>query len=286
MPSLRAPSKRPVVLDPVRPNEGLEAAYRRRLDRLIDEMQNSLVYWLKAAYRANEPEMAQDERGSSRRVGVGQIESYSMSPARAMREIMRRLGRRWQRKFDEAAPELAKYFAKSAAERSDSNLSAILKKSGFSVQFKMTAEANDVMQATIGEQVSLIKSIAQQHLSEVEGLVMRSVSTGRDLGTLSKDLEARYGVTKRRAAFIARDQSNKATATITRVRQQSLGITHAQWLHSHGGKHPRPSHLKASDDKLVYEISKGAYLDGVWTWPGVEPGCRCVSKPIIPGFDQ
>ncbi|WP_257785984.1 hypothetical protein [Burkholderia ubonensis] len=41
-------------------------------------------------------------------------------------------------------------------------------------------------------------------------------------------------MTKRRAAFIAHNQNSKATATITRVRQEGLGITEAIWLHSHG----------------------------------------------------
>jgi len=289
MPKLLAPSKKPIVLAAVHPNAGLQMAYQKKIDALIDEMQTSLVYWLKASYRANEPEMAQDGKGASRRAGIGRIESSSaapaipqMSPAMAMREIMRRLSRRWQRRFDRAAPELAKYFATAATKRADGSLQAILKKAGFSVEFKMTAAANDVMQATIGEQVGLIRSIASQHLTEVQGLVMRSVTDGRDLGTLAKELEGRYGITKRRAALIARDQNNKATASITRVRQASLGITEAVWMHSHAGKHPRQSHLDANGKR--YTIKEGMYLDGKWTWPGREIGCRCISRSVIPGL--
>jgi len=53
-------SKKETILAPVRPNEGLEAAYRRKLDALIDEMHGSLVWWIRAAYRAKLPELAQD----------------------------------------------------------------------------------------------------------------------------------------------------------------------------------------------------------------------------------
>lgn len=262
-------AKKPSSLDPVHPNAGLEAAYKRKLDALIEEMHRSLLWWISAAYKANEPEMAMD-----------------VSPAVAMQMVMRRLGKYWLKRFNKAAPELARYFAKNSADRVESSLKSILKKAGISVEFKMTASVNDVMQATVGAQVSLIKSIAQQHLTDVEGMVMRSVQTGRDLGTLTKEIQEKYVVTKKRAALIARDQNNKATATITRVRQGELGITKAIWMHSHGGKEPRPSHLKASNDKLVYDIEKGAYLDGVWTWPGVEINCRCVSRPIIPGLER
>jgi uncharacterized protein with gpF-like domain len=272
---LRNPTGKPIKLAPVRANAGLEAAYQKALDRLVEDMHRSLIYWLTAQYRAKEPELATD---------MSPLDNGGGSPAMSFRDLMRRLSNRWLMRFDRAAPKLAKYFATAAADRSDRALKSILKKGGFSVEFKMTREANDALQASIGEQVSLIKSIASEHLTQVEGIVMRSVTQGRDLHHMREQLVERYGVTKRRAAFIARDQNNKATATMTRVRQQSLGITQAQWVHSGGGKHPRPSHVKASQDRLVYDVSKGAYIDGAWIFPGELPNCRCVAKSIIPGF--
>jgi len=257
--------KKPKTLPPVRPNAGLEAAFQAKLDRMIEDMHSSVLYWLRAAYRANSPEMALDA-----------------SPARTMQTVMRRLARKWQKRFDEAAPELAEYFSTRMADRVDGSLTSILKKAGFAVDFKMTDAANDVMQATIGEQVGLIKSIASEYLSDVNGMVMRSVAAGGDIGGLADQLQKRYGITRRRAALIARDQNNKATATMTRVRQEGLGITEAIWKHSHAGKHPRPSHLAADGER--YKIKDGLVLDKVRCWPGTEINCRCLSRSIIPGF--
>lgn len=264
---LRAPSRRSITLAPVHPNAGLTVAYQKKIDALVDAMQKSLVHWLTAAYRANPPEMASDA-----------------SPAATLRAAMRKLSDYWQKRFDDAAPELAKYFALHATQRADGALKDILKRAGFTVQFRLTREANDILQATISENVSLIKSIASEHLTQVEGLLMRSVTAGRDLATMSKELQASFGITKRRAALISRDQNNKCTANITRVRQQSLGIVDAVWIHSHGGKEPRPSHLKADGQR--YKIKEGMYLDGVWTWPGREINCRCISRSIIPGLED
>lgn len=256
---------KPITINAVHPNKGIQAKYKKKLDALIDEMHHSIIYWITAAYKANKPEMATDA-----------------SPAKEMQKTMRKLSKRWNKNFDEASKNLADYFSIAIADRADGALEAILKKSGFFVDFKMTAEMNDVIQASIGEQVGLIKSIAQQHLTDVEGIVMRSVSQGRDLKYLSDQLQKKYGVTKRRAALIARDQNNKMTANFVRVRQAGVGATQAIWVHSHGGKTPRPSHIKAGQDKLVYDIDKGAYLDGKWVWPGTEINCRCVSKTIVP----
>lgn len=266
MARITSPTGKPIILKPVHPNSGIAQAYAKRLDRLVSEMHASLVYWLSAAYRANPPEMAQDA-----------------SPAAVLQQTMAGLARRWNKRFRVAAADLADYFATATAERADGALTSILSKAGFKVEFSMTAEAQDVMTATINEQIGLIRSISQQHLSQVEGLVMRSVSQGRDLGYLVKELEARYAITKRRAVLIARDQNNKATAAMLRARQDALGITQAQWVHSGGGKHPRPEHEDAGRKKLIYDVMKGAYLDGKWVWPGTEISCRCVSRPIIPG---
>lgn len=257
----------------VRPNQGLEAAYRKKLDRLIDRMQRSLVFWLRSAYRQKPPEMAQDAPDGG---------APGKSPAMNLRDEMASLGARWQAQFDAAAPELAEWFSKAAFDRSDAALKDILKRAGFSVEFKMTRPVNDVFQATVGEQIGLIRSIASEHLSDVQGMLMRSVQTGRDLGQMTEDLQKRYGITKRRAALIARDQNAKSTATITRARQQELGITEAEWMHSAGGKHPRPSHVAANGKR--YDVAKGMLIDGEWIWPGQLINCRCVSKAIVPGF--
>lgn len=257
------------ILRPVHPNAGIAVAYRKKLDALIEEMATSVDYWLKSAYRNNEPRIAQDEL-----------------PATALRRALRKLSERWQRRFDEAAPKLAEYFSKSVDKRSAAVLRKILKDGGFSVEFRMTPAQRDILQATIQANVELIKSIPAQYLTQVQGSVMRSVQTGRDLGVLSKELQEHYGVTKRRAAFIARSQNNLATASMTRARQQEIGITEAIWMHSAGGKTPRPSHVKAGRDKTRYDVKVGWFDPDVGKniFPGELPNCRCVSRAVVKGF--
>lgn len=265
---LRNPTPEPVTLSAVRPNAGLEATYRRELDALVNEMVASLDYWLTAQWKAKTPAtVAQDASG-----------------AQLLRDALQRVANRWQKRFDDAAGDIAKRFAAKTLQVSDAAFTATLKKAGFAVPFTMTAGMQDAYSAVIGEQVGLIKSIASQHLTQVQTVVMQGVQSGRDLAFIHDQLRERYGVTKRRAALIARDQSNKATATLNRQRQRDLGITKAIWQHSGGGKDPRPEHVAA--DGKEYDIEKGMFLEGVWTWPGHEINCRCTSRPVIEGFED
>lgn len=263
----RTARKGEIVLRAVHPNVGIEADLRRRLDALIEDMNRSVLYWIKAAYRANEPVMAQDA-----------------TPANDLKRAVRALVRRWEDNFDEAAPKLAAWFLQDVRTRSDATLKRILRDGGFSVKFQMTPAMRDVIDASVNSSVALIKTIPQRYLSQVETMVMESVQTGRDLATLTDRIHGQYGVTRRRAALIARDQNNKATSAMQRARQDELGITEAIWQHSGGGREPRPKHVKASGTR--YDIKRGLPIGdkGQLVFPGEEINCRCVSRSIVKGF--
>jgi len=268
----RAPrSKTERVLRPVRPNIGIEAAYRKRLDSLVEAMHRSVVFFIKASYRKNEPRIAQDE-----------------TPADALRRSTRELSSQWLKKFDEAAENLAAYFAQSVEKRSSAALRNILRDSGLTVEFKMTPIMRDVVDATVHANVSLIRSLPAKYFLEIEGIVMRSVQTGRDLGQLADDLQQRLGVTKRRAALIARDQNNKATAAFNRVRLQEVGIDEAEWRHSSAGREPRKTHVQAGREKVRFSVKDGWFDPDPKVRRLIQPGelinCRCVGRPVVKGF--
>lgn len=258
--------KTPTTIAAIRANAGVEAWYRRQLDNQIREMQKSVVYWLTANYKASGAAVAMDA-----------------SPAVFMRDVMRNMAKRWLRSFDSIAQKLADRFTTDAMKNTDSSLSKAMKDAGFTVEFKMTSQMNNALQATITENVGLIRSIPEKYFTEVEGLVMRSVARGRDLSYLTDELQKRYGITRRRAKLIARDQNAKATSVMQSARQRGLGITHGVWRHSHAGKEPRKSHVESDGKK--FDLSKGLMIDGKPTFPGHEVNCRCTWSAILPGLD-
>jgi len=251
----------------IRPNAGVQAAYHKALSKLVKEMSDSVEYWLQASYKANTPDMAL---------------AMDALPSKVLNKRIKELSKRWTTRFDDMSDFIATKFVESGRKANDAAMQSAFKDAGWTVQFKPTAAIRDAMNATIQENVSLIKSIPEQYLKNVEGSVMRGFTAGRDLGAISQELQFHYGVTSRRAAFISRDQANKLSATVTQARRVELGLYEAEWVHSGAGLHPRPEHVKAGNEKRRYDIRKGCLIGGKYILPGYEPNCRCSSKTILP----
>lgn len=254
---------------PVVPSAALNAWYYGELKKLIDRMAASMELHIRAAWNVDEPD-----------VGLGQ----DASPTVRLKRAMAKWGRRWLSKFDESALTLAQRFAARSTRHADVAQAAVLKQAGFGINFKPSPKSVEAYRLVLADNVNLIKNLPREYLHGVQQAVWQSVMKGQAMGELTKTLQERYGMSLRRAALISRDQNRKATALMENVRRMELGITHAIWLHSHAVKTPRPSH-KAFSGK-IYELKKGAYLDGKWVWPGTEINCRCLSSIIVPGFDD
>ena len=262
-------AQQPKTCKAVPANRGLEAKYRKALQRMIAEMHGSVEYWLTAAYRKDPPRMAALVE-----------QAQDASPSAKIKKILDELARRWTKRFEDYAPKLAEAYLQGMFKASDSAFRQALKEAGWSVEFKMTPAVRDAFNASLEENVGLIKSIPEKYLQQVEGVVMRSYSAGRDLATMVKELKQLYPAASHRAELIARDQSNKANAVVNRTRQMELGITEAIWMHSHAGKTPRPDHVAA--DGKRYKIAEGCKISGVYIQPGEEINCRCTSRPVLP----
>lgn len=262
------------VAPAIHANKAVERWYRDKLQCQLLAMHDSLVLHLRAAWKEADPSIS---------FGFAQD---APSPSILLRSALRKWGGLWERKLNKLGKTLADGFGKRATRSTDMAMMASLKDAGFTVQFKPTMQSIQAYQAVVAENVGLIKSIPQQYLKDVQTSVWTNVLRGGDLDQLSKDLRENYGVSYRRAALIARDQNNKAKAVFEESRRQQLGITEAIWQHSGGGKEPRPTHVKAGRDAVVYQIKEGWYDPAVKKniWPGTEINCRCTSRAVIPEF--
>lgn len=276
---------------PIRANAGIEAEYKKRLQALVDEMAASLNWWLGAEYkRQQEKILAYDAAASWWRRTLDRVPAFDASPARSMQQVLRQLMGQWRRAFDEKAANLATWFAnRTNTAATAATGAAIADVAGFAVRFKPTRAMNNTMQSIIAENVSLIRSLPQDTFAKLEGMVMRSVRSGRDLAGLAKDIEKTFDVTRSRAKTIARDQNNKATEALSDVRMKSVGITQAVWIHSGRGVNPRPTHVDmhgkpfslSGPEAGLYDSSVGRRI-----LPGELVNCDCTKAPLVPAFSQ
>jgi SPP1 gp7 family putative phage head morphogenesis protein len=130
--------------------------------------------------------------------------------------------------------------------------------------------------------LDLIRRIPQEQLVGYEAWIGRSIAEGRTYRTIAAELEGRLGIDARHAELIARDQTNKLNAAMTKATQTGAGMDRYVW--------------RATDDDRTRETH--AAVDGiVWLWsspppdtgpygeaahPGEGIQCRCTAEPVIP----
>lgn len=296
VPKLRADpppgSRKPVTLRAIHASAAVHDWYFDKLDYWIESMRADVTRHVLAAYGSLEPqEYAADvqhirvhENGNFYCV-LGE-DAAPKNPSILLRAALRKWGGLWISRFDKLSLDLSRDFARKSFTITQTQLRAALKDAGFTVKFAPTPESRAAYQAVIAEQVNLIKSIPQQYLKDVESKVWGSVMKGADMHALSVDLRKTYGITRDRAAVIARDQNNKAKAIIESTRRQELGIMRAIWQHSAGGKVPRATHVAMSGKS--YLIAQGMWdsAAGRYVLPGELINCRCTSKAIVPAFES
>lgn len=260
-----AKRKQPTARD-IKPSADIQREYRRKLMALIDEMSNSILYWLTAKYRQYETDIVSDAN----------------RPDVALNQEIERLSAQWLSNFTEVSENIAKWFATQNLNYSRARIRKSLRDVGFSIKFRNTRRTQSIIGAAVKENVSLIKSIPEQFLRDVEGIVQRGVMEGRNLAGIKKELAARYPITERRARLISIDQTNKLTSVITKSEYQEHGLTRAIWRHNPGGsKTYRPEHV--GWDGKEFDISQGMYsdVDGEYVWPGTQIACKCTYRPIV-----
>lgn len=205
--------------------------------------------------------------------------------------LLKKLGEKFTGLFTKQAGALAKAVAEGVNTSSAQQLGTSLKEISKGVTLKtdvISGPIADALQASIKQNVGLIKSIPAEYFQKIEGEVFRSIQTGRGMADLQPYLEKMCGVTKRRAALIARDQTSKATTAINRARFQRLGIKKFEWLHSAGVHEPRPLHIHTvAEGGLnggIFDIDNPPIIDertGERGLPGQLINCSCRMIPVI-----
>lgn len=122
---------------------------------------------------------------------------------------------------------------------------------------------------------ALIKSLSEEELERVAGVVERGLQQGERFTTIAKSIQKSFGITQRRATLIARDQTTKLNASLTRLRQQEVGVEEYIWQTA-GDERVRPTHRHNNDKKFRWDTPPP-----ITGHPGNDVNCRCIAKPVL-----
>lgn len=282
---LRAPGKKDKKLPPIRENAQTTASYVRQLKRAVANMNASYEWWITSKYRRAleenvdagrlAPQLAQDAKGPS-------------SSADDMFGELNRLRAYWSDYFDTFAKKLAEQMTEKWYRDNANSWEGKLRRAGFDVPMRLTPSQRLILKTKVPENVALIRSIHSDYHKDIEGIVSRNFLKGRDLHAMAEQIKKRGSVTQNRAAFIAHDQANKATAQMNAARQRELGIKFCGWKHSSAGKEPRATHVRAGREQWVFVAGQGIDFGDQFgeVLPGEAINCRCTSFSIIPAIGR
>ncbi len=149
-----------------------------------------------------------------------------------------------------------------------------------------------IMNAVISENLTLIKSIPQEVLKDMQVALSQGIISGNQK-ELIKNLKRIKGVSKDRAVFIARDQIHKAVESFKQVQNTALGIEYYEWLTADDervssglGGHAQNNHRifkYGSNEAIISHSNKRGYYYGK---PGDRPNCRCIAVGVILDTDE
>lgn len=139
----------------------------------------------------------------------------------------------------------------------------------------------EIMDKWVEQNISLIKSIPQECLENMQAITQKGFIDGRTITSISKDIQKAYSVSRSKALFIARDQMAKLNSEVTQFQQRDAGVTRYIWSTS-GDERVRKSH--AALDGKVFNWDSPPVVDkktGRRAHPGEDYQCRCVALPVF-----
>lgn len=247
-----------ITLDSIAPNSSITKWYREQMIAMMDEMRSDLVQDVIKPYRS---ELAMD----------GILDW--------MGHVMDSMVERWQKRLDTLSERIANDMVGKCKNHYDRRLHNMLRKRGFTVNFRNTQRVEDQAKIGLEENIAMIKSVGNQYLDKVRAAVWRSVKNGYDMESLINQLKDIDEVEDRRIKNVAKDQVARLNQSFEDARAEELGITEAIWLHSSAVKTPRHEHVQANGQR--YKIDEGIKFSNGWFKPAVDFGCKCRKKLII-----
>jgi SPP1 gp7 family putative phage head morphogenesis protein len=125
------------------------------------------------------------------------------------------------------------------------------------------------------QNADLITDIVDHELDQVAEVVERGLQEGSRFTTVATEISKTFGIDARRARTIARDQTAKLNASLTRLRQEEIGVEEYVWKSSNDER-VRPTHRANAGKTFRWDTPPP-----ITGHPGHDVNCRCIASPVL-----
>lgn len=147
-----------------------------------------------------------------------------------------------------------------------------------------------IVKANIAKNATLIKSIPEEFVKNIESIIYSGVSTGSTYKSIENQIKGVDGITTvfgkldNRVKLIARNEVSSINGQINKTRMQNIGITKFEWVTA-GDERVRDSHAQL--DGQVFDWNNPPTNErGEKIIPGSDFNCRCQSIAVIEPLNE
>lgn len=156
-------------------------------------------------------------------------------------------------------------------------------------KIRIAPEMSEAAKRRISEEYSqnmalYVKNFTEEQTKELRRQIEDMVFEGRRYESIIGLLQQQYGIARRKAHFLARQETSLLSSKIRETRYADAGIDDYEWqcVSGSSAEHPvRPMHLALKGTRQKFSAPPVVNQQGDKRNPGEDYNCRCVARPIV-----
>jgi SPP1 gp7 family putative phage head morphogenesis protein len=149
------------------------------------------------------------------------------------------------------------------------------------VPYKFTPKIKKIIAKQWGENLELyIKGWAENNVITLRETVLANSLYGHRAENLIGLIQDNYGVSKRKAKFLARQETSLLMSKLREERYKSVGVQKYKWSTSHDER-VRPMHKRLNGKVINWDSPPITDEKGNRNHAGEDFNCSCVAIPIL-----
>ncbi|WP_377838716.1 phage minor head protein [Bosea sp. UC22_33] len=263
----RTTKRKRAVLRPISATVAFQAALLAPTNRLLKRMAEQVAQDVLPAAISAKAQMMRDDLNWFERA------------MRALRDFadgfVEGLRSEWRDAFDTEEERNKRRFNEAVRSAIGIDLGAVIQAEGI----------GNTIDAAVLANVSRVRGLSQDVANRLASKLLDALTRGLSNRDIERILIDEFGMARRRAKFIARDQAASFNGDLNEIRQTAMGVVEYEWSTSldervtgnPDGIYPnaRPSHWDRQGKRFRWnKPPEGGH-------PGQRPGCRCTARAVI-----